>query len=104
MVYAVTAVHNRYKITEAFVNHLLSQTYTEIKLVLVDDGSADGTADMVKSLMPDAVILKGDGNLWWGGGLHKAYKWLKDNAADGDVIWFANDDTDFAADYCEKEN
>lgn len=102
MIYAATAVHNRYKITEAFVKHLLSQTYKDIKLVLVDDGSTDGTADMVKSLMPDSVILTGDGNLWWGGGLHLAFKWLKDNAADDDIIWFANDDTDFADDYCEK--
>ncbi len=102
MIYAVTAVHNRYKITEAFVNHLLSQNCKEINLVLVDDGSTDGTADMVKALMPDAVILIGDGNLWWGGALHMAYNWLKDNAADNDVIWFVNDDTDFADDYCEK--
>ena len=102
MIYAATAVHNRYKITEAFVRHLLSQTYKDIFLVLVDDGSTDGTAEMVSKLYPNSVILKGDGNLWWGGGLHMAYNWLKDNAKADDIIWFANDDTDFADDYCEK--
>ncbi len=102
MIYVATAVHNRYKITQAFVEHLLAQTYKDIFLVLVDDGSADGTADMVSQSFPNSVILKGDGNLWWGGGLDMAYNWLKENVADDDIVWFANDDTDFADDYCEK--
>lgn len=99
--YVVTAVHNRYAITEAFVKCLLKQTVSDITLVLVDDGSTDGTADMVKEKMPNAVILTGDGNLWWGGALHMAYKWLRDHAADDDVIMFANDDTQFKNDYLE---
>ena len=67
MIYVFTAVHDRYKITEKFVDLLLRQTYKDIQLVLVDDGCTDGTADMVRSKMPDAVIIQGDGNLWWGG-------------------------------------
>ena len=47
-VYVVTAVHNRYKITERFVNNLLKQTYKNWTFVLVDDGSTDNTALMVK--------------------------------------------------------
>jgi hypothetical protein len=39
--------------------------------------AAKGTADMVKAALPDAVILQGNGNLWWGGSLHKAYQWVK---------------------------
>lgn len=102
MVYVITAVHNRYPITEAFVRLLCNQTYQNIQLLLVDDGSTDGTADMVKKRMPNAVILKGDGNLWWGGALHKAYIWLKNHAEKDDYIWISNDDTWFPEDYCEK--
>lgn len=101
MIYVVTAVHNRYKITEAFVDALLSQTYQDMKLVLVDDGCTDGTADMVKNKMPNAVILQGNGNLWWGGALHMAYQWLKDNTCDDDIVMFANDDTQFESNYIE---
>ena len=72
MIYVITAVHNRYAITEAFVQRLLEQSEKDWNLILVDDGSTDGTADMVKSLVPEAVILNGDGDLWWGGALHKA--------------------------------
>lgn len=100
-IYIVTAVHNRYKITELFIDHLLSQTYKDIVLVLVDDGCTDGTQEMVKSKMADAVILKGDGNLWWGGALHMGYQWLINNIADDDIVMFANDDTQFESDYLE---
>lgn len=100
MLYVVTAVHNRYQITKQFVERLCQQTYKDISLVLVDDGSTDGTADMVKALIPNAVVLQGDGNLWWGGALHLAYKWIKKNASCSDYVWIANDDTAFSDDYC----
>ena len=46
MIYVVTAVHDRYRITEKFVENLLKQSYKDIHLLLVDDGSTDGTADI----------------------------------------------------------
>lgn len=102
MLFVVTAVHNRYSITENFVKQLNGQTYKEFKLVLVDDGSTDGTGEMVKNLMPDAKILTGDGNLWWGGALHKAYRWLLKNSCNTDFVMFMNDDTNFEADFLEN--
>lgn len=102
MLYVVTAVHNRYQITKQFVERLCQQTYKDITLVLVDDGSTDGTVDMVKTLMPNSVVLQGNGNLWWGGALHLAYKWFPKKTSHSDYVWIANDDTTFANDYCEK--
>ncbi len=103
MIYVVTAVHNRVDITRQFVNCIMGQTIIDdIRLLLVDDGSTDGTYEMVKSLMPRAVIIKGNGNLWWGGALHEAYKWLKDNAIDEDVVMFSNDDLHYENDYIER--
>ena len=52
MIYVFTAVHDRYKITEKFVDQLLRQTYKDIKLVLVDDGCTDGTADIAAEHEP----------------------------------------------------
>lgn len=101
MIYVITAVHNRREITKTFIRNILSQSYKDIKLVIVDDGSNDGTAEMIKENAPDAVVLKGDGDLWWGGALHMAYKWLVSNAQDADRVMFANDDTHFDGDYVE---
>ncbi len=103
MIYVVTAVHDRYRITEKFVENLLKQSYKDIHLLLVDDGSTDGTADMVQRKFPSSTILQGDGNLWWGGALHKVYRWLKINAADkNDFVMISNDDTNFDTDYVQK--
>ena len=102
MIYVITAVHNRYAITEAFVKRLLAQSEKDWNLILVDDGSTDGTADMVKNLVPEAVILTGDGDLWWGGALHEAYKYVKANVADSDYVFISNDDVDFPDDYVER--
>lgn len=102
MLYIVTAVHNRYNITQNFIMRLKTQTYQNFRLLLVDDGCTDGTALMVIKEMPRAIILTGDGNLFWGGALHMAYNWLKVNAQDTDYVMFANDDTLFENDYLEK--
>lgn len=104
MIYVITAVHNRYKITEKFIDVLLKQSYKDITLILVDDGSTDGTDKMALSKMPNTQIIYGNGNLWWGGALHKAYLWVKKNLNNkrDDYVMFANDDTEFDEDYIER--
>ena len=74
---------------------MLPQTYNEFKLILVDDDSTDDTDKMVLSYLPDSVILKGDGNLWWSGGLQKGYEWVIENGLDEDICLLINDDTTF---------
>lgn len=99
MIYVVTAVHNRREITKKFIGSLKCQTYTNIHLLLIDDGSQDGTDKMVRREFPASTVLRGDGTLWWGGALHKAWKWLKSYAADEDSVLISNDDVVFDSQY-----
>ncbi len=95
-VFVVTAVHNRREITQAFARRLASQTLPGIHLVVVDDGSTDGTADAVRGVYGATTILTGSGHLWWGGSLHKAVTWLRaQNLPDSTVVVFMNDDVSF---------
>ncbi len=101
-VYIVTSVHNRYEITKKYLAALKRQTYKNLFLILVDDGCTDGTAEMVKQEFPRSVILKGDGNLWWAGGLQKAYEWLKKHVADPEApVLINNDDVTYGDNYIE---
>lgn len=104
MIHVVTAVHNRIEITEKFVERLKGQTYKNIHLILVDDGSTDGTAEMVKTNFPRSTILRGNGNLWWGGALHLAYKYIsrKLRHRPEDYILLTNDDVIYESDYLKK--
>ncbi len=102
MIHVVTAAHNRCKITEKFVASLCRQTYKDIHLIFVDDGSTDGTSQMVMDHLPESTIIRGDGNLWWAGALQKAYEWVREHAADEDGVLITNDDTEYPSDYIEK--
>lgn len=101
MIYVVTASHNRKKTTSDFARQLAQQKDVEIKLVLVDDGSTDGTGEAVKEILPDAVVIRGNGNLWWGGALNEAYKWLVKNAIPNSFVMFSNDDVEYSPEYVE---
>jgi GT2 family glycosyltransferase len=58
---------------------------------LVDDGSSDGTSDAVLSSYPTVNIIQGDGNLYWNGGMYKA--WQEASKRDYCFYLWLNDDT-----------
>jgi GT2 family glycosyltransferase len=99
-IYVLAPVHDRRALTERFVRCLLAQRDKGFHLVLVDDGSSDGTADAVRALLPSATILRGNGSWWWAGSLQRARRWLRDQPAHpDDLVLLANDDTTFEPDF-----
>lgn len=85
--------HNRYDTTlkciEALFTVVLPHQVT-FKIYLVDDGSIDGTSEALQSKFPEIEIIRGNGNLYWNGGMrlafaralkqqHDFYLWLNDD-------------------------
>jgi GT2 family glycosyltransferase len=81
--------------------HLAEQPDASFHIVLIDDGSTDGTSQWVKSNYPDVTILSGDGNLWWSGAInmgarhaiesmHVDYLILWNNDIQIDTNYFSN--------------
>ena len=86
--------HNRKANTIGCLQKLMAQTVDsgiEFKVYLVDDGSTDGTAEAVNARFPSVRILKGDGNLFWCGGMRMAFAEALKSGYDY-YLWL-NDDT-----------
>ena len=63
----VAPVHNRREITLQCLRSLsrIDKTNLDVHVVIVDDGSTDGTSEAIESAFPEVEIVKGDGNLWF---------------------------------------
>jgi len=92
----ILPVHNRKDVTLNCLNTLYSFRCDKYRLfyVLVDDGSTDGTGNAVNKYFPDVKVLKGDGNLWWAGGVNKGFEYVK-NYLSCDFVLLMNDDSTF---------
>jgi len=102
-IHVLLPVHNRRETTRRFIECLRAQTYSNYHLILIDDGSTDGTAEMVLESIPGATVIRGRGDWWWAGSLQQGLDWLKSaKPADLDVVLFINDDVLFDADYLEN--
>lgn len=88
------ACHNRKEITlfclDALFNNSLPKGYS-LEVFLVDDGSTDGTDQAVRERYPHVNIIKGDGSLYWNGGMRVAFAAAMGKGFDY-YLWL-NDDT-----------
>lgn len=90
-VYIIIPVHNRKKITLTCLKQLQENgDLDHYSVVVVDDGSTDGTAEAVQSQFPIVKILHGDGNLWWTGAIKMGMEYAYKNGSEY-FIWL-NDD------------
>lgn len=95
-------IHNRIEVTKKglySINQALSEYYrnsadcnVHYDVVVIDDGSLDGSFEYIEKYYPQYTILKGDGNLWWSGSINKAVDYLlKKGNSTYILLW--NDDT-----------
>ncbi|MGZ0706960.1 glycosyltransferase family 2 protein [Coraliomargarita sp. W4R53] len=89
---ACLTAFNRKEKTCAALRAFFGQTGGyELSAVLVDDGSTDGTGEVVRSEFSQTSVVCGDGNLFWNGGMSRAFDLAREEGADF-YLWL-NDDT-----------
>ncbi len=102
VVHAVMPVHNNLAYTKQSLTALGRSTFSSLSILLVDDGSTDGTAEVVGRDFPQVEVLRGDGSLWWAGAMSLAVEAVLSRAGPGDYLFSLNNDTRFEPDLLEK--
>ncbi len=90
---AIMTCHNRRASTLACIQSLAAQEDVDldVRTVLVDDGSTDGTAPAVAARFPDIRLVPGDGTLFWAAGMALAER-VALTEGDPDYLLWLNDD------------
>ena len=103
MISVVIPVHNRKEYTRQCLACLIEQTYRQYQIIVVDDGSTDGTGEMIHEGFPDVVVLKGDGNLWWAEATNVGIRYAQANqdTRQENFVLTLNDDTRIEKNYLQ---
>ena len=91
---ALITCHNRREKTLSCLQSVCEQELPgglTIQIYLLDDGSTDGTSEAVAKRFPEVRLLKGDGSLFWCGGMRVA--WTEAMRDDYDAYLWLNDDS-----------
>lgn len=87
----VIPVHNRCAVTLGCIRRLVSEgVFSWAHVMVVDDGSSDGTATEIAARFPDVELLRGNGQLWWTGAIALGMEAALARGAD--YIMWLNDD------------
>ncbi len=90
-IWIIIPAHNRKRFTLGCLEHLRGQGLREkMRVLVVDDGSTDGTPAAVAENHPGVEIVRGDGNLYWTGAIALGMRHAMERGAQC-MVWL-NDD------------
>ncbi|WP_369062149.1 glycosyltransferase family 2 protein [Caulobacter sp. 73W] len=94
---ALLTCHNRAQLTVRSIAALYASAGSDstIDVFLVDDGSTDGTAALVKDTFSNVHVIQGDGSLFWNGGMRLAWQQAL-GAGEFDFFLWLNDDLEMS--------
>lgn len=101
-VVALMTVRNRKAATVACIRSLLdgARGHSIARIVVVDDGSSDGTSDALQQFGEVVQTIPSDGNAYWAGGMRIATKAALEE--DADFHLWVNDDANLADDAVDR--
>ena len=98
----VLPTHNRCEHLRKLLVHLSNQEPADYRLdiIVIDDGSTDGTSKMLKEDFPFVHVVEGSGNWWYTRSVNEGFK-IADNK-NADFVLTMNDDCEIESDYIKN--
>jgi GT2 family glycosyltransferase len=93
-VYICIPIFNRINFTINCLKSICSQSYKNFQIIICDDGSTDGSSEIISNLYPEVIIIPGTGNLWWTGATNLSVKKALEIGDKSDFILTLNNDTE----------
>jgi N-acetylglucosaminyl-diphospho-decaprenol L-rhamnosyltransferase len=84
----VIVSYNTVELLQDCLASLYAQLDSRCEVIVVDNASSDGSADMVRVRYPDSMLIKSNKNLGFGRANNRGISMAK-----GDLIWLLNPDT-----------
>ncbi|MBH8552384.1 glycosyltransferase family 2 protein [Nostocaceae cyanobacterium CENA357] len=94
---AVIPTRNRNDKTLRFLECFSKQTYPNLKIIIVDANSTDGTQDKILSRFPRVTVIHVDDDNYWTGSTNRGVKFALEEKSD--FILTINDDSYVESDY-----
>lgn len=98
IVYVLIPVFNRIELTKRILQSLQVQTGVNLKIIVIDDGSTDGTGEVLKNFQ-NIEVLKGNGDLWWAGAINLGLRHIQKSVSKDDFFLFINNDVEVDEDF-----
>ena len=99
-IYIIIPVHNRKDFTRVCLNSIRKQTFKDFEIIVIDDGSTDGTDVMLREEFPEVHVIHGNGNWWWTKSVNEGVKYSL--RSDAHHILTLNNDLIVKKDYLES--
>jgi len=101
MVFIIIPVFNRAALTLKCLQSIERQTFRDYRIIVVDDGSTDGSSEKIKQAFPKTEILRGDGNYYWTKCVNTAIQYIEPGMSEKDFVLHVNNDTEFEHSYIQ---
>ncbi len=88
--------YNGIQFLQDCIESVMAQTYPNVEVVVVDNGSTDGSQDFVRTRFPSVLLVQNSSNLGFAEGNNRGAA-----AASGDALFFLNNDTRMSPDALE---
>ncbi|MBW4054019.1 MAG: glycosyltransferase family 2 protein [Proteobacteria bacterium] len=96
LVYIILLNWNGWKDTIKCVESCRKLTYPNFRILIVDNGSTDGSETILRERFPEIKFIQAGANLGFAGGNNVGFRYALEHGAD--LVWLLNNDTTVDAD------